>query len=352
MGHVISEEGVTTDPAKTEKFKSWPTPTTQSQLRQFLGLASYYRRFVRDLATICRPLHRLIEKGSSFNWTEECQEAFDTLRLKLTTLSFQILSSHSSWTQMQVILGFQLCCRKCDGRERVIAYASRTLSKAERNFSVTQRELLAVITFVCHFHQYLLRAKFTLQTDHNSLKWLHSFKQPEGQVAQWLEKLAEFSFNIEHRPGRKHSNADALSRVLPVFSAQLTSGTLYGFTMSNLRDFQLHYGTISPVLTTKAENSEPSEDSIAQYSIETRRLFQMWDQLVVEEGVLLCLFVSTTGTDPTVKQLVVPKCLHQSILENINEGATGGHLGQAKALGKLKMQFYWPGHYRDVQTSY
>ena len=113
LGHVISEEGVTTDPAKTEKVKSWPTPTTQSQLRHYLGLASYYRRFVHDLATICRPLHRLIEKGSSFNWTEECQEAFDTLRLKLTTLSFQILSSRSSWTQMQVILGLQLCCRKC-----------------------------------------------------------------------------------------------------------------------------------------------------------------------------------------------------------------------------------------------
>ena len=120
--------------------------------------------------------------------------------------------------------------------------------------------------------------------------------------------------------------------------------------MSNLRDFQLQDGTISAVLTAKEENSRPSEDSITQYSTETRRLFQIWDQLVVEEGVLLHLFVSPTGTDPTAKQLVVPKCLHQSILENIHAGATGGHLGQAKTLSKLKMRFYWPGHYRDVQT--
>ena len=103
---------------------------------------------------------------------------------------------------------------------------------------MTQRELLAVITFVCHFRQYLLQATFTLRTDHNLLRWLHSFKQPDGQVARWLEKLAEFSISIEHRPGCKHSNADALSRVLPVFSAQLTSGTLCGFTMSNMCDFQ------------------------------------------------------------------------------------------------------------------
>ena len=102
--------------------------------------------------------------------------------------------------------------------------------------------------------------------------------------------------------------------------------------MSNLRDFQLQDGTISPVLTAKEENSRPSEDSIAQHSTETRRLFQMWDQLVVEEGVLLRLFVSPTGTNPTAKQLVVPKCLHQSILGNIHAGATGGHLGQAKTL--------------------
>ena len=110
----------------------------------------------------------------------------------------------------------------------------------------------------------------------------------------------------------------------------MTSGTLYGFTMSNLHDFQLQDGTISPVLTAKEENCRPSEDSIAQYSTETCQHFQMWDQLVIEEGVLLRLVVSPTGTDPTAKQLVVPKMSSPVYLENIHAGATGGHLGQAK----------------------
>ena len=100
-----------------------------------------------------------------------------------------------------------------DGTERVIAYASRTLSKAERRYCVTRRELLAAIVFIRQFRSYLLGNKFTLRTDHGSLRWLWNFKQPEGQLARWLEKLQEYDFIIEHRQGRKHNNADALSRL-------------------------------------------------------------------------------------------------------------------------------------------
>ena len=88
-----------------------------------------------------------------------------------------------------------------DGREGVVAYASRTLSKAERNYSVTSKELLAIVTFISNFQQYLLGHTFTLRTDHSSLTWLRNFKQPEGQLARWLEKLEEFSFTVQHCPG-------------------------------------------------------------------------------------------------------------------------------------------------------
>ena len=96
-----------------------------------------------------------------------------------------------------------------DGQERVVAYASRTLSKAERNYSVTSKELLAIVNFISQFQQYLLGCTFTLHTDHSSLTWFRNFKQPEGQLARWLEKLEEFSFTVQHRPGRKHNNADS-----------------------------------------------------------------------------------------------------------------------------------------------
>ena len=99
-----------------------------------------------------------------------------------------------------------------NGKEYVIAYASRSLTKAERNYSVTHRELFAVVTFTNHFQQYLLGRQFLLRTDHHSLTWLTNFKNPEGQLARWLEKLSEYSFEIVHRSGHKHNNADSLSR--------------------------------------------------------------------------------------------------------------------------------------------
>ena len=100
-----------------------------------------------------------------------------------------------------------------DGKETVIAYASRVLTKAERAYCVTRRELLAVVTFIQHFRVYLLGRHFVIRTDHGSLTWLRSFRNPEGQLARWLEQLQEYDFDIVHRPGRKHLNADALSRI-------------------------------------------------------------------------------------------------------------------------------------------
>lgn len=100
-----------------------------------------------------------------------------------------------------------------NGQERVIAYGSRTLSTAEKNYCVTRKEMLALVFFVKHFKHYLLGREFTLRTDHGSLVWLHKFKDPDGQIARWLQQLAAFTFKIQHRPGKRHGNADSLSRM-------------------------------------------------------------------------------------------------------------------------------------------
>lgn len=102
------------------------------------------------------------------------------------------------------------------GLERVVAYASRALTKQERKYATTKKELLSMVTFTKYFKHYLLGREFVLRTDHNSLRWLHNFQDLEGQLAHWLEQLANFQYKIVHRPGKLHSNADALSR-LPAF---------------------------------------------------------------------------------------------------------------------------------------
>ncbi len=199
LGHIVSADGIQTDTQKTERVSTWPTPTSQKEVQQFLGLASYYRRFVKDFAAIAKPLYQLTEKTAKFLWSEDAQAAFDELRQRLVsalTLCFPdyslpfILDTDAS----DVGIGAVLSQRHNDGSERVIAYASRTLSQPERRYCVTRRELLAVVTFVQQFRSYLLGREFLLRTNHGSLTWLTNFKEPEGQLARWLERLQEFTF--------------------------------------------------------------------------------------------------------------------------------------------------------------
>ena len=217
LGHVVSGKGVETDPAKIKRIVQWPTPSGAKELKQFLGMCSYYRRFVRNFAKITGPLHHLSEKGKIWLWTEECDQAFHTLKHQLVSapiLKFPnfshdfILDIDASGNGLGAVLS-----QEVDGDERVIAYGSRAMTKAERRYCVTRRELLALVWGVRHFRPYHYGRKFTARTDHNSLKWLRNFRDPEGQVARWLEILAEYTFSVVHRPGLQHGNADALSRL-------------------------------------------------------------------------------------------------------------------------------------------
>ncbi|XP_032428228.1 uncharacterized protein LOC116725923 [Xiphophorus hellerii] len=216
LGHVISAAGVSTDPDKVSAVRNWPEPRDTKELHSFLGLASYYRRFVKDFATLASPLHRLTQKGQTFHWDEDCAAAFSALRMALVgapVLQYPdpnqpfILDTDASDRGIGAVL-FQ----GGETGERVVAYYSRTLSRAERNYCVTRRELLAVVQGVRHFCHYLYGRKFLLRTDHASLTWLLNFKEPEGQLARWLEALQDYNFQIVHRAGRLHGNADALSR--------------------------------------------------------------------------------------------------------------------------------------------
>ena len=216
---MVSKFGVRTDPAKLDAVNKIPAPTTITEVRSFLGLTSYYRKFVRSYSKIAKPLFDLTKKGHCWKWTTDCETAFQELKKRLTSapiLAYPqvngaefILDTDASNFAIGAVLS-----QVQDGKERVIAYGSRSLDKPERNYCVTQREMLAVVFFPRHFKHYLLGRRFTLRTDHGSLTWLQNFKEPDGQIHRWIQQLSQFHMKIVHRPGVRHGNADALSRII------------------------------------------------------------------------------------------------------------------------------------------
>ena len=360
LGHVVSAQGVSPDPEKTSKIKSWPIPQSAQEVQRFLGLANYCR-FIKDFATMAKPLHRLTEKGVAFSWTPECENSFNSLKTQLSSAPILTLPN---WSRPFILdtdasdtgIGAVLSQLQENGSECVVAYASRVLSKQERNYCVTRRELLAVVAFLQHFRQYLLGTPFTIRTDHSALTWLQNFKQPEGQLARWLEQLQEFEFTIIHRPGKAHCNADALSRRhcskdCPDTHSTATivaATTPIGYSHVELRQAQLEDPIIGEILQAKQGNCKPATEHAKGQNLEYRRLFQQWEQLTVSDGILWREYAQPRE-DRGWTQLVVPKKFCQDILRDLHEGVTGSHLGEMKTLSKLKERFYWPGHYNDVR---
>ena len=367
LGHIVSEQGVTPDPEKSKVVTEWPTPTCLVELQGFLGLANYYRHFIHGYAEVAKPLHELSRKGSDFNWTSDCMSAFSALKTKLTSapiLAYPdsskpfILDTDASNHSLGAVLS-----QIQDGKERVVCFDSRLLSKEERNYCVTRRELLAVVVFTNKFRHYLLGRPFRLRTDHGSLLWLHNFKEPEGQLARWIEKLQEFTYEIVHREGRSHNNADAMSRIscnnrkCPVHDGTAhTSGESAvvpiilpeAVSDMDVSSLQLQDKDIGPVLKRHKEGAkQPEVGQTKGFSSATRALFQQWMQLRLEEGVLYRQFENQDGTSNRL-QLIVPKSLREEVLRQLHEGPCGGHFGEDKTLHRLRERFYWPGHQKDV----
>ena len=217
LGHEVSEQGIATDPAKIQSVKDWPEPKSVTEVRQFVGLASYYRKFIPNFATICKPLHKLTQKDVKFDWSEQCQTAFDTVKHLLTSapiLSYPLLQGQPfvlDCDSSNVGAGAVLSQLQ-NGEEKVISYFSQCLSRSERQYCTTRKELLAVVKAVKHFNHYLIGQQFTVRTDHGSLQWLMRFKNCEGQIARWIETLSAYTFTVVHRAGRVHNNADSMSR--------------------------------------------------------------------------------------------------------------------------------------------
>ncbi|BHF85374.1 hypothetical protein SprV_1002853800 [Sparganum proliferum] len=191
LGHVVSAAGIETDDEKVTQIREWPTPADVTEVRSFLGLASYYRRFIKDYAQIAGPLHKLTQKDVKFKWTADCTNSFQTLKDKLCSTPILVFPDISNDAGKFILdtdasdtaIGAVLSQQQSDGTERVIQYLSRSLTKAERRYCVTRKEMLALTHFVEECRPYLQYRPFVVRTDHSALTWLRNFKNPEGKVS-------------------------------------------------------------------------------------------------------------------------------------------------------------------------
>lgn len=220
LGHLITPQGLKPNPKLVDAVREFATPQDLKRLRQFLGLSSYYRRFVQGFSKIAQPLNRLTRKGAEFVWTSECQNAFETLKQRLITapvLAYPcfdrefILETDAS----TMGLGAVLSQVQDDGRIHPVAYASRALSQPETNYGITELETLAVVWAITYFHTYLYGHSVTVFTDHTAVKAVLETPNPSGKHARWWTKVYGKGIKevkIVYRSGKSNQNADALSR--------------------------------------------------------------------------------------------------------------------------------------------
>ena len=219
LGFIIGADGMKPDPTTIQAVSDFRVPQSVKEVRSFIGLCSFYRTFIRGFAAIANPLHHLTKKDIEFVWSSDAQSAFTQLKKALTTAPILaspefgkpfILTTDASKFALGAVLS-----QVQEGKERAIRYASRSMNAAERNYSVTEKECLAIVWAIGMYRCYLLGTNFTIITDHKPLVQLPSLKldDPYGRLARWTLKLQHYNYNVVYKKGELNTNADALSRM-------------------------------------------------------------------------------------------------------------------------------------------
>ncbi len=216
LGHRILPNGIMAHWAKVVAILEMPNPTNVHTLRSFIGLCNYYRIYVQDFSTIAHPLYALLKNDVAWTWSEEAQEAFNTLKEKFSKFPImrrpdfsKVFILHTDWSALGIGAIFGQLDE--EGKEYVIAYASRS-NKAESNYSSYEGECFVVVWAVIHFRPYLYGTNFILYTDHQPIKWLMTNDKLTDKLARWALILQEYEFKVIHRHGITHQNTNTMSQ--------------------------------------------------------------------------------------------------------------------------------------------
>ena len=396
LGHIVSGEGIRVDPRKIQVVQDWPVPKSVQEVRSFLGLANYFRRFVHAFATIARPLQRLTCKDVKWGpqtWDDKCQQAFDLLRQKLTTAPllalpdfskpFEVIADASDYALGAILMQ--------DGRP--VAFESRKFTPAEVNYHTTEKELLAVIHALVVWRCYLDGSRLMIFSDHEPLKYLRTKPSLTPRQVRWSAFLERFDYTWEHRPGRLNA-ADPLSRALHGTIDGSGVGSLTG-TDTATETVLEHLAALTATLSAEtmaaaltelaqrtsprerkktrpwspppppkrqrnaAEHSKPKEATVEKPVAETTeellpapseelsaayKEYADQERLVAKHSLQL-----RNGLWYKQAKVFVPPALRQRCISESHDTLYAGHKGVTKTLDAVQRVFWWPGVAADVR---
>ena len=351
LGYRIDAQGLHAIEKKVEAIRHAPAPENQQQLRSFLGMINYYSKFISNYSTITHPLNELLKDGVEWKWSENQQKSFQQLKDKLSNAP--VLTHFSDTLPLkldtdasQYGIGAVISHVLPSGEERPIAYASRTLSKSERNYSQIEKEALSIIFGVKKFHQYLYGRKFLLVTDHKPLTTVLGPKSgiptlAAARLQRWALLLAAYQYDIEYRSTEKHANADCLSR-LPIQCEKSNEGVDEAKLINLL---QIESLPMDVDQVRKATRNDPMLSRVLQFVMtgwpekpiapEITQYFNKRHEITVEDGCLLWGI-----------RVIIPKQLRERVLHELHTGHPG--IVRMKSLARLHV--WWPNLDKDIAT--
>lgn len=375
LGHVLSPKGMEVDKSKIDVIDTYPRPTTQKEIRAFLGLAGYYRKFIQGFSIIANPLNRLLRKDMEFIWDDVCEAAFLKLKKALNSAPVLIYPDLQkpfilNCDACTVGIGYVISQEDSTGREHPICYGGRSLSPAERNYSITELECLALVSAVRQFNGFLANSSFTVYTDHLSLKYLQSLKtNTTGRLLRWSIALQGYNFQVAYKSGKANVNADVLSRrpypptldetpdhdeqilaslAVPIdlnviMDTDLVSPPDDDATLQDIANQQRQCPDIAPLIQYLEHGDLPANDK------EARRIVLESSEYALDNGLLYHYYQprSKGVSRCYINQLVVPTSLRQRIINGFHDDSS--HPGFHRCYLSIRRKYFWRHMYADVQ---
>jgi len=353
LGYVLSGQGVTTDPKKIESIKDWPQPNNLKDVQRFLGLCNYYRRFVKDFAKIAKPLHNLTRKNIKFNWNNKCEESFSELKKRLTSSPVLFHPDNNKpfiveCDASNFALGAVLSQKDDNNKLHPVAYFSRSLQGAEINYTITDKELLAIREAFLAWRHLLLGAKYkvTVYTDHRNLLYTLGGKIGNQRQHRWHMFFQEYNFELIYRQGSNNGKPDSLSRRPDYIKNNEETKTENILDIKNVKEVPCFIGVVSDLLERiiEATKTDATADDIRLYfspqnikNDMSYKPFRKMNKFKIKDNIILYNNL-----------IYIPEILRLEILTKYHEKPSAGHLGIKRTLELITRNFWWPKMQDDV----